>query len=603
MKQRLLFWCTAGSSMLLALGAGMPAMAAEVPDQPIKIVYTNDVHCGIEDGIGYAGLAQYMKEVEVTTPNVTLVDAGDAVQGTPVGTLSEGEYIVDIMNQLGYDVAVPGNHEFDYGMDQFMNLADKLDCGYLSCNFTDLTTGKTVFDGYRIIDYGSVQVAFVGVCTPETFTKSTPAYFQDADGNYIYGFREDDIGLSLYQAVQASVDEARSSGADYVILVGHLGENGVTDIWSGENVIAHTSGIDALIDGHSHETIPCMTVKNAAGEDVILTQTGTKLENIGMLTINTDGTITAALTPEVPATDPTIYTAKRNDTAGKIAEKFYGDADCWSYLVSANESLGITGSDTKIKRGTSVSVPSCIVTEDGIARDIAMDSFIQNIKSEYESILSEKIGTTDFALSAKDDAGNWLVRTGETGLSDLCADALRAAGGTDIAIVNGGGIRTNIEAGDITMNDALSVFPFNNMLCSAEVTGQQILDCLEMGASQYPEMSGGFIHPSGMTYTIDSSVPSGVVKDDKGNFVRVDGKYRVTDVKINGEPLDVQKTYTVTGFNYYLKNYGDGMTMFEGCTITWDDFIADADALADYIAGMGTVSADYAAPQGRITIR
>lgn len=602
-KAALFTAASAGAVFLGIMGGSATVFAEETPDEPIKIIYTNDVHCGIEDGIGYAGLAQFVKEVESTTPNVTLVDAGDAVQGTPVGTISQGEYIIQIMNYLGYDVAVPGNHEFDYGINQFLKLAGDLDCGYTSCNFVYAGTDDAVLSPYTIEDYGEVQVAFVGVTTPESFTKSTPTYFQDTNGNYIYGFEEDDTGLALYTCIQASVDKARSEGADYVILVGHLGEDGITDRWTGEQVIAHTSGIDALIDGHSHETIPEETVQNIIGEDVIVTQTGTKLENVGMLTINTDGTITSALTNTVPAIDSLTYTAKASDTASSIAEAAYGDASLWSYLVDANASLGITDSSTEIAEGTAVVIPQCIVTEDGIARDIATDAMIQEIKSGYESELETVVGHTDFALNAKDEQGNWLVRTGETGLSDLCADAVRAAGETDIAIVNGGGIRTNIDAGDITLNDVMSVFPFNNMVCTAEVTGQQILDCLELGASQYPEMSGGFIHVSGMTYTIDSSIPPSVETDDKGNFLGVNGAYRVTDVMIGEEPLDVTKTYTVTAMNYYLKNYGDGMTMFEDCTILRDEFMTDADALSSYIQGLGTIPAEYAQPQGRITIK
>ena len=249
MKQRLLSLLLA-VGMICSLTAGMPVTAFGA-DQDIVVLYTNDVHCGVDDNIGYAGLSLYKKQMQQQTPYVTLVDAGDAIQGAPIGTLSEGGYLIDIMNQVGYDVAVPGNHEFDYGMARFLDLAGKLNCGYYSCNFISTATGAAVFAPYKMITYGDTRVAYVGVSTPESFTKSTPAYFQDGAGNYIYSFCEDESGQSLYSQVQASVDAARNEGADYVIMVGHLGETGVTDRWSAVNIIRNTTGINVCIDGHS----------------------------------------------------------------------------------------------------------------------------------------------------------------------------------------------------------------------------------------------------------------------------------------------------------------------------------------------------------------
>ena len=242
---------TCALSLAAAWAMTVPAFAI---DQDIVILHTNDIHCGIKDGIGYSGLAAYTKQMEAQTPYVTLVDAGDAIQGAPVGTLSEGEYIIQIMNQAGYDFAIPGNHEFDYGMERLFSLYGQLDCGYYSCNFVNEPSGTTVFKPYKIISYDDIQVAYVGVTTPESFTKSTPAYFQDSQGRYVYGFCEDPTGEVLYDQVQKSVDEARAEGADYVVLVAHLGKEGITEHWSSRSVIANTTGIDVLIDGHSHQT-------------------------------------------------------------------------------------------------------------------------------------------------------------------------------------------------------------------------------------------------------------------------------------------------------------------------------------------------------------
>ena len=530
-----------------AFMAALTCQTAFALDHDVVILHTNDTHCGIEENMGYAGLVWYENQMKEETPYVTLVDAGDAIQGAPVGTLSEGEYLVQIMNKAGYDFAVPGNHEFDYGMEKLLGLSARLDCGYSACNFVNLPSKTQVFAPYRIMEYDDIQVAFVGVATPESITKSTPAYFQDQFGRYRFSFCEDETGEALYSQVQSAVDQARGEGADYVIMVGHLGDNGITEKWSSRSVITNTTGIDAAIDGHSHEV--CVeNVPNENGEMVVLTQTGTKFANIGKLTITTDGQIQA------------------------------------SHVSAVTDAEG------------------------NPAKDAEMESFINGIKSQYEESLKVVLGRTDVDLMDKDpETGLRAVRKAETNLGDLCADASRYMMGADIGFMNGGGIRAGIEAGDITYEDALSVFPYGNMICMAEVSGQKIKDALEMGVKNYPEESGGFIHVSGLTYTVDSSVPSSVVLDEKRNFVSVGGEYRVRDIYVGEEPLDVNRTYTLASHNYWLKSGGDGMSMLMGCPILKDETMVDVDTITSYISEYlgGTVGEEYKDPrgQGRITIK
>ena len=530
-----------------AFMAALTCQTAFALDHDVVILHTNDTHCGIEENMGYAGLVWYENQMKEETPYVTLVDAGDAIQGAPVGTLSEGEYLVQIMNKAGYDFAVPGNHEFDYGMEKLLGLSARLDCGYSACNFVNLPSKTQVFAPYRIMEYDDIQVAFVGVATPESITKSTPAYFQDQFGRYRFSFCEDETGEALYSQVQRAVDQARGEGADYVIMVGHLGDNGITEKWSSRSVIANTTGIDAAIDGHSHEV--CVeNVPNENVEMVVLTQTGTKFANIGKLTITTDGQIQA------------------------------------SHVSTVTDAEG------------------------NPAKDAEMENFINGIKSQYEESLKVVLGRTDVDLMDKDpETGLRAVRKAETNLGDLCADASRYMMDADIGFMNGGGIRAGIEAGDITYEDALSVFPYGNMICMAEVSGQKIKDALEMGVKNYPEESGGFIHVSGLTYTVDSSVPSSVVLDEKRNFVSVGGEYRVRDIYVGEEPLDVNRTYTLASHNYWLKSGGDGMSMLMGCPILKDETMVDVDTITSYISEYlgGTVGEEYKDPrgQGRITIK
>lgn len=592
--------------MVLSLTTGM-SFASLASDKDIVVLYTNDVHCGVDENIGYAGLALYKKQMQSLTPYVALVDAGDAIQGAPIGTLSDGGYLIDIMNQVGYDFAIPGNHEFDYGMPRFLELAGKLNCGYYSSNFMDLRTGAPVLAPYKMFTYGASKVAFVGATTPESFTKSTPAYFQDANGNYIYSFCEDETGQKLYTQIQAAVDSARAEGADYVILVGHLGENGTTERWTSDNVIKNTTGIDVCIDGHSHEEY-AKYIKSKDGRDVLLTQTGTKLKDIGKLVIRADGTITNELVKEVPAGESAgVYTVKNGDTLSRIAKRELGSYDRWTEIYHANRS--IVKNPNILLPGMQLVIPGkSSVNEAGKAVDYDTDQYVKAIQAQFNETLKAVIGHTDVELTVNNlSTGERAVRSAETNLGDLTADAYRYVLGADIGLSNGGGIRASIKAGNITYNDTLTVFPFGNMGCVVEVSGQKIKDALEMASKNAPEESGGFLQVSGLTYTIDTSVPSGVQLDDKGNFVKVNGPYRVTDIMVGGQPIDLNKTYTVASHNYMLKSAGDGMTMFENSNVIRDEVMTDVDLLSSYIRTNlgGNIGSDYANPagQGRIVIK
>lgn len=280
--------------------------APKALDKDLVILYTNDVHCAVDDTIGYAGVAAYKAQLESAGNYVLLVDAGDAIQGGPIGTMSDGEYLVDIMNTTGYDIAVPGNHEFDYGMDKFLALAEKAEYEYISANFTDLSTNKTVFNPYTIKEFNGVKVAFVGVCTPKTLTSSTPAYFMNEAGEFVYGFAQDDTGAALYNCVQTAVDSAKKAGADYVIAVTHLGIAAETSPYMSTELIENTNGIDAVLDGHSHSVLECERVKNKDGEFVLLSSTGTKLQNFGMMVISKSGNISTGLVKAFDTKDATV---------------------------------------------------------------------------------------------------------------------------------------------------------------------------------------------------------------------------------------------------------------------------------------------------------
>ena len=530
-------------SILTLLAALMIPVVVLAAGKDIIILHTNDIHCGITDNLCIDKVSQYKKDLKKQGCPVALVDAGDAIQGAPIGKLSTGESIIKIMNAVGYDFVIPGNHEFDYGMARFLQLAPRLKCGYYSCNFVDVKTRKPVLKPYKILVLGGKKIGFVGVTTPETLVTSTPKYFQDQNGKFIYSFCEDQTGEKVYEAVQRAVNDVRKEGADYVFLVGHLGTDGSIPYWSSGAMAANTYNIDAIIDGHSHEQyIPPHKIINKAGKEVLVSQTGTKLQSLGKMTIKEDGTVTSELVKDLKTANKKItkLVAKENKKFEPILNQPVGEA-----------LTDLTGNDPK--------------------------------------------------------TGQRRVRNGETNLGDFVADAYRFVLGADISMVNGGSIRNTIKKGVFTYNDLLEAFPFGNMCTVIEATGQQIVDALEVGASAYPGEHGAFMQVSGMSYAVDPSIPSGLVVDAKGNFVEIKGERRVKDVMINGKPVDLKGKYTIGGSTYVLKDGGNGLVMFKQSKLLKDGIMTDVDAITEYVQNHlnAKIKEGYENPygSGRITVK
>ena len=538
-------------SLVLALLMLLSCAACAESAQPalekdVVVLFTSDAHCGIDQGFGYAGLVAIRESMEAAGNHVILVDNGDAIQGAPIGTMTTGEALIDLMNTVGYEIAIPGNHEFDYGMDRFLELTQKAAFPYISANFNK--DGELVFDPYIIKEFDGVKIAFVGMTTPKTLTSSTPKYFQDDAGNFVYGFMQDETGEKLYTAVQSAVDAARAEGATYVVALGHMGNEADCAPWTYADVIANTTGIDAFLDGHSHDTDQ-VEMENKDGQIVLRSGCGTKMAGVGCLRIGKDG-------------------------------KLSTDLFLWNNSVAAPALLGI--------RNEAYDAVTA-------AQDVLAAKLNEVVaKTAVELTINDPVATKDDGSPVR------IVRMAETNLGDLCADAYRDQSGAQIAFVNGGGIRTSIKAGDITLGDILTVHPFGNAMCVVEVTGQQILDALEWGAHAVPSESGGFLQVSGLTYEIHTYIESTAKADENTMFAGVEGEYRVKNVMVGGEPLDLEKTYTLASHNYMLKNGGDGYSMFQGCKLLQDEVMLDNQVLINYITGSlgGEVGDQYAEPYG-----
>ena len=537
--------------------AAASAMAAAVPqasagfltgkDAAVTILYTNDVHTYIDNKspkLTYAAIAAMKQGYVDEGKPVLLVDAGDHIQGTAYGSMDDGATIIELMNEAGYDIATPGNHEFDYGMARAKAIIKEADFPYVSCNWVDLRTGLRVLPAVKLFPAGGKWIAFVGITTPESFTKSTPAYFMNAkQTKYIYDILGGDDGRKLYDAVQKAIDKAKTLGADIIIGLGHLGVDPSSSPWTSEEVIANTTGFDAFIDGHSHTVMENKQVYDAAGKAVTLTQTGSYLANVGKMTIAEDGAITTEL----------VSTADVSDAAvAATAEAWINDVD---------------------------------------------------------AMLGEQIATTDINFYINDPAtGKRRIRMGETNLGDFVADGIYTYFNEveqldcDIAMMNGGGIRTDVDAGKWTFKTCKQVSPFGNVACLMSVTGKQIQDALEFGARFVgPEgkENGGFLHVAGATYEIHTDIPNTVQTDDKNVWIgSATGTPRVQNVKIydraNGTyvPLDENKTYALAGMNYTLRNLGDGFAMFDGAELIKDYVSEDYLVMSTYAMTFGGVDAE-----------
>ena len=539
--------------------------------EDIVILYTNDVHTYIDGPLSYDVLAGLKASLETVYGNVLLVDAGDAAQGTAFGSMDKGETIIKLMNAAGYDLATLGNHEFDYGMDGTMNIIDWAEYPYVSCNFyheENGVKGETVLPAYEIFEIGGRKIAFVGITTPESFTKSTPAYFQDENGSYIYGISGGEDGAELYTEVQSAIDAAKAEGANMVIALGHLGVDPASRPWTSEEVIANVTGLDAFIDGHSHTTVEGKVVSGT-----LLTQTGEYFKNIGMMLLDGEtGEITTDLITYaedlVTVTDvkgEPVLDEKGNEVTEVVGYHFVSDFDLGCTWAGASE-----------------------------VQDLK-DGWI----TEIDTQLGQTIGTTPLTFDNYDAEGKRLVRSQETNTGDFAADALyylfdSMGLDVDVAVMNGGGVRNKAVTGELTYKVAKNIHTFGNVACLQTITGQQLLDALEWGARGVGtgEEIGGFLHVSGITYKIDDQWPTSVQMDDKGVWVGAPtGGYKVHDVQVYNketgayEPLDLTASYNLAGYNYTLRDLGDGFNMFEGAVNVLDYVMEDYMVLANYITG------------------
>ena len=528
----------------------------------IIILHTNDVHCGIMNKIGYDGLMIYKNELKKKYKYVLTVDVGDHIQGGTIGLISKGEDIITIMNEIGYDVAILGNHEFDYGVEQLDKCKSKLNCGYICANYCLAKDKKPIYDPYKIIEVRDKKIAFIGVATPQTISKSFLHEILDEtnDNKIKYDFLTDNNGEELYSTIQNYITEVKAKGANYVIILAHLGNEGDAQYeYTSYGFLAHIEGVDAMLDGHTHRVYN-QTSKDKNGKDIPLCQTGTKLANIGVLKIAADGKITSELISKVPEPE---------DKANAMSVK-RNDIDRW------------------------------------VDKDIY--EFLSGIEALHEEELNKVIGKVDFDMminaDSSGDSKKQISRSEEVSLGDLVADAIRAAGKGEIGLINAGSIRADLFEGDITYGEVLNVLPFSTDIIVKEIPGKNILDALELGVMHLPGKSSIFLQVSGISFKVDDTFNSSVEVDSNGMFLGVKGKRRVYDVKVGNEALNETKKYRIS-FDNYIAGGGDGFTMFQEFEEIESTSKTDNQAFISYITDVlkGVIPEQYRNSSNRIIIK
>ena len=534
-----------------------PRKLEENLSDDIVILHVNDVHCGLNDTVGYDGFVLYRNEMKKKYKNVILVDVGDHVQGGSIGAISDGEAVTKLMNNIVFDVSLIGNHEFDYGVEQLHKLEKNLTSNYICSNFCYRKNKTTIFEPYKIVKAGDKKIGFIGVLTPLTLIKTYLLTVKDENGEPLYDFLVTNGVDELYTTVQKYINELKEKEkVNYVILLTHLGMS--IEDYTSDDLLSHLENVDAILDGHTHK-IYNTTSKDKNNKSIPISQTGTKLESIGKLIIKTDDSFVTEIIKTVPEPD---------DKKGAI----------------------------KINRG-------------GQERWVDNETyiFIDNLWNEYSSELNEYIGYSDFdMLIVRDggkDAHQFFCRFEECTLGDLITDAIKNTTNTEVAILNGGGIRNSLQKGNITFSKIIDILPWFSYVVAKHLSGQVIFDALEYGVSKLPNAFGGYPQISGITFDLNPNINSSVIIDNFGNFVNVTGERRVSNVKINGEDLNLTRIYNVSLLNFQASG-GDGYSMFVDKEVYYESTFTDTDTFIFYIIHTlnGIIPPEYKEVQNRVNV-
>jgi len=471
------------------------------------IVHTNDTHCyfGDDGSLGFSTVKALKDSYEERGETVFVVDAGDFMQGNSYGTLTNGEAAIEVMNAVGYDVGIPGNHEFDFTLEVMLENISGLNFPIICSNLIYKSSGESIFPEYIVLEKGGKKVGFFGLLTPDTEKEAKK------------GCMGDSKVTDPFEAAERMVGILEEMDLDCIVALGHVGLDRSSTVNS-DQICSMVSGIDIFIDGHSHTEMEygkvCNGTIDVIPSDTTIASTGCFSAHVGTVTVTGDGEIEA-----------------------------------------------------KLYRGEKID-------------DAPVDDVVKKIHDDVEEILSQKIGHTEIFLDGEREN----VRTKETNLANLVADSMRASTGSDIAVINGGAVRTSIPPGDITMKDAYDVNPFINILWVMDVTGKDLKNLMEFSYNKLGEVFGGFIQISGMTVKYDASKDPGA---------------RVVSIEVNGQIVDDDDKFTLVTTDF-IATGGDGNETFIG--LRHDIYGEMLPLMVDYIRSLGDITESSVTMERQIAV-
>lgn len=522
--------------------------------EDINILFTTDVHCGIDDNLGYSSVKAYKDYLKENNKYVSLVDSGDALQGNLMGSISKGKYIVNIMNEVGYDMMTLGNHEFDYGMASLGEAIELFNGDVLSCNIKYIGNGENKLKDvkpYKIMKYGKTKVGFVGVTTPTTAIESNPENFKE-NGEYVYSFTNDTLD-EYYSCVQNTIDKCYKNNCKYVILLSHVGYGDNYENYGSIDLIKNLSNVSAVLDGHSHKSIECSYYKDKDNLYVPLCNAGTKLSNLGKLVICPKGNITISFIKKFDGKD-----SKVDEIISNYKEE-----------ISSIGDKVVAYSDIDLK----------ITDSDGIR-------VVRNRETQIGNLVSDAYRLTTGADIGVVNGGGIRanIKSGDITYSDI--QNVHPFGNKLVVI----------EATGSQIRDYLEF-------------------CSRYTQSEYKNSEGpigefgGFASVSGLKYIINTSISSSVLVGENNEFISVEGERRVSNIEVleNGEyvPLDLDKTYTIASHDFLLLSGGDGCNMFVNNNVLLESDLLDYEVLITYIMDYlhGDLGINYSSIEGRINIK
>ncbi|HDY7751573.1 TPA: bifunctional UDP-sugar hydrolase/5'-nucleotidase [Vibrio vulnificus] len=553
MKQRLIVK-TALSAAILATLAGCATQPTQewAADTTYKltVLHTNDHHGRFwQNKYGEYGMAarktlidELRAEIQAEGGSVLLLSGGDINTGVPESDLQDAEPDFKGMSKIGYDAMALGNHEFDNPLDVLMKQKEWANFPMLSANIYDKKTGERMFQAYEMFDKQGIKIAVIGLTTEDTAKLGNPEFIGAID------FRD-----PKEEAKKLIAELKETEKPDLIFAVTHMGhyEDGKRGINApGDVALArylNEGDLDMIVGGHSQEPV-CMEAPNVVKKNFKPADECKPDQQNG------------------------TYIVQAHEWG-----KYVGRAD----YEFRNGELRMVSYDlipVNLKKKVEVDGKSQrVFIESEIKEDAALLEFLRPYQEKGQEQLNVKIADTNGKLEGDRN----VVRFQQTNLGRLIAASHMERAKADFAVMNSGGVRDSIEAGEVTYKDVLTVQPFANILTYTDMTGKEVLDYLNVVATK-PVDSGAYAQFAGISMTVANG--------------------KVSNVFIGGKQLRLDETYRFTVPSYNAAG-GDGYPKLTGHPGYVNTGFVDAEVLKEFLEKNSPIDVNKFAPNGEIVYK